>query len=64
MRPCAALTLEPGGLVVRSRLEAIVSGLPGVADRDVATPAANVQAVVDATRIEWPRLGTVTVEAM
>lgn len=57
-------TLEPGSLVVRSRLEAIVSGLPGVADRTVVTPAANVQALVDATHIQWPRLGTVTVEAM
>lgn len=55
---------EPGGQVVRSRLEAIISGIPGVADRDLTAPSANVQAVVDATRVEWPRLGTVTVEAM
>lgn len=58
------LTLEPGGLVVRSRIAAIISGLPGVADCEVSAPSANVQAVVDAARIEWPRLGAVTVEAM
>lgn len=57
-------TLAPGGLVVRSRIAAIISGLSGVADCEVATPAANVQGVVDADRAEWPRLGTVTFEVL
>ncbi|MFV0421626.1 baseplate J/gp47 family protein [Oleidesulfovibrio sp.] len=57
-------TLVPGDLVVRSHLEAIISGMAGVLDRSLITPAANVQAVVDATRLQWPRLGQVTLEAM
>jgi uncharacterized phage protein gp47/JayE len=54
----------PGDLVVKSRIEAVVSGLPGVVDRVVTSPAANVQALVDAEHLQWPRLGAVTVEAM
>ncbi len=56
--------LAPGEPVLRSRLETIISGLSGVVDRQLAEPAANVQAVVDATHLEWPRLGALTVEAM
>ena len=56
--------LAPGALVLRSRIETILSGLTGVMDREVVTPAANVQAVVDATHLQWPRLGTLTVEAL
>jgi len=52
--------LPPGGLVRRSRIETILSGLAGVEDRELMAPAANVQAVVDATHLEWPRLGTLT----
>ncbi len=57
-------TLAPGSRVLRSRIETIVSGIPGVTDRQVVQPAANVQAVVDATHLEWPRLGALTVEAL
>ncbi|WP_027181659.1 baseplate J/gp47 family protein [Oleidesulfovibrio alaskensis] len=56
--------LLPGDLVVRSHLEALISGMAGVQDRQLITPAANVQAVVDATRLQWPRPGQVTLEAM
>ncbi len=56
--------LAPGALVLRSRLETIISGLTGVVDRELAAPAANVQAVVDATHLEWPRLGALTLEAL
>ena len=56
--------LAPGSLVLRSRLETIISGLTGVVDRELIAPAANVQALVDATHVEWPRLGALTLEAM
>lgn len=56
--------LEPGSIVYRSRIEAIVSDVSGVADRALTAPAANVQALVDATHVQWPRLGTVTVTAL
>ncbi len=55
--------MEPEGLVTRSKIEALISGISYVDDRELVTPSANVQAVVNATSIEWPRLGTVTVEA-
>jgi len=57
-------TLPPGGLVLRSRIETIFSGLTGVVDRALVTPAANVQAVVDATHLQWPRLGALVLEVL
>lgn len=56
--------LPPGGVVYRSRIESIVSGVQGVVDRVVKVPQANFVAVVDAQRLEWPRLGLVQAEAM
>jgi len=56
--------LAPGGVVYRSRLEAIASSLPGVVDRVVRVPQANVVARIDAQHLEWPRLGLVQVEAL
>lgn len=50
-------TLEPGDPAYLSRIETAISGVPGVVDRVVATPAANV----DMDAIQWARLGTVTV---
>lgn len=60
----AVNALAPGDIVYRSRLEAIISGLAGVVDRTLTAPAANVTPLVDATHIEWARIGTVTLEAM
>lgn len=62
----AALTayfagLAPGDTAYKSRLEAIISDITGVKDRIVTAPAANVVPVVDATRVEWVRLGAITV---
>ena len=54
----------PGQTVYRSRIEAIVSGQPGVLDRVVRVPQANFTAVVDRERLEWPRLGLVQAEAL
>jgi len=56
--------LPPGGVVYRSRIESIASGIQGVVDREVKVPQANYVAVVDAQRLEWPRLGLVQAEAM
>ena len=56
--------LAPGDTAVKSRLEALISGIPGITDRSVTLPAANVVAVVDAAKVEWLRLGTVTVGLM
>lgn len=53
-------TLAPGDAVYKSRIEAIISDIPGVVDRIVTAPAANVAPVVDATKVEWARLGAIT----
>ncbi|GAB6127297.1 baseplate J/gp47 family protein [Humidesulfovibrio idahonensis] len=53
-------TLEPGDTAYLSRIETAISGVDGVVDRQVTSPAANVAAGV----IEWPRLGVVTVELL
>lgn len=50
-------TLEPGDPAYLSRIETAISGVPGVVDRVVSTPAANV----DMGAIQWARLGAVTV---
>ncbi|WP_420996248.1 baseplate J/gp47 family protein [Cupriavidus sp. 30B13] len=56
--------LAPGETAYRSRIETIISGLAGVVDREVSAPAANVVPVVDATKVEWLRLGDVNVVPM
>lgn len=53
--------LNPGETAVKSRIEALVSDLTGVADRVVSLPAANVVPAVNTSVVEWCRLGTVTV---
>ena len=60
----ALADLPPGGVVYRSKIEAVVSSLAGVVDRQVKVPQANFVAVVDAARLEWPRLGLVETEAL
>ncbi|BBF86268.1 phage FluMu protein gp47 [Aquitalea magnusonii] len=56
--------LAPGEAAIKSRIEALVSDLSGVVDRAVTLPAANVVPTVDASMVEWVRLGTVTVVAL
>ena len=53
-------TLEPGDPVYLSRIETAISGVLGVVDRVVSTPAANV----DVDAIQWARLGAVSVELL
>lgn len=53
-------TLVPGATVVKSKLDAIVSNSVGVTDSSIAEPPANVVAMVDASVVEWARLGSVS----
>ncbi|SNR95176.1 Uncharacterized phage protein gp47/JayE [Humidesulfovibrio mexicanus] len=53
-------TLEPGDPAYLSRIETAISGVSGVVDRVVTSPAANV----DMGAIQWARLGAVTVELL
>lgn len=56
-------TLIPGDNLIVSQCEAVVNNLVGVVDRKFTTPTANRQADVR-NKIEWFRLGTVTVTEM
>lgn len=56
--------IAPGTAWIRSQAEALVSNVPGVVDRKIVTPAANVHPVIDANVVEWLRLGDVTVEQL
>lgn len=56
--------LAPGDTAVRSRMEALVSDITGVADRNLEQPATNFVPQVDDRVVEWARLGTVTVKVM
>ncbi|EBW6359696.1 phage tail protein [Salmonella enterica subsp. enterica serovar Oranienburg] len=57
----AMARIAPGQPLIRSSIETLISLLPGVTDRTIVTPAANVIARVDGTRLEWLLPGTVTV---
>lgn len=56
--------MAPGQALIISQLETQISLIPGVADRKIITPAANVPAVIDETTWEWLRPGVITVEPM
>ena len=56
--------LAPGDVLVRSQVEAAISNLPGVKDRQLFNPMVNVQPISDASTIQWCRLGTVQVELL
>lgn len=53
-------TLKPGDTAIRSRIATIIGDIAGVVDYNVTAPAANVTTIVDATHIEMPSLGVVT----
>ncbi|WP_233201082.1 baseplate J/gp47 family protein [Chromobacterium alticapitis] len=53
--------LAPGERLVKSRIEALISDLPGVQDRQLNAPAGNVSPVADDKMVEWLRLGKLTV---
>jgi uncharacterized phage protein gp47/JayE len=56
--------LIPGASYIKSAVEALISDIIGVTDRAVTAPAANVVPTVDATTVQWCRLGTVAVSLM
>lgn len=58
------LSIAPGQTAIKSRIEGIVTDVSGVTDRVVTLPSANVLPTVDATVIEWCRLGNVNFTAM
>ncbi|WP_423197459.1 Baseplate protein J-like domain-containing protein [Cupriavidus sp. H19C3] len=56
--------IEPGTTAYRSRIEAIISGISGVVDRQVVAPAGNVVPIVNEAVVEWLRLGNVQVQLL
>ena len=52
--------LQPGDVLKRSQIEAMINNLAGVLDRAVTTPAGNVKASDDPALIGWIRPGTIT----
>ncbi len=51
--------LQPGDSVMRSRILASITDVPGVTDVTLTSPAASVVTLVDATHIQLASLGTV-----
>lgn len=54
-------TLRPGDTARRTRVQSILGDIDGVLDYVLSAPAANVATVVDATHVDMPALGTVTI---
>ncbi|HAG0017618.1 TPA: baseplate J/gp47 family protein [Salmonella enterica] len=57
----AMARIAPGQPLIRSNIETLISLLPGVTDRTIVTPAANVIAQVDGKRLEWLLPGVIRV---
>lgn len=53
--------LGPGDSAVSVKLASLILDVSGVSDVQLSVPAANVPATVDATKIQWLRLGTITI---
>lgn len=56
--------IAPGDTAIRTRIGAMISDTTGIDDYDLTEPAANVVPTVDATKVEWCRLGPVTLTLM
>lgn len=52
--------LIPGSTVYRTKLSSLISDQAGIVDLTLTAPAANVVTLVDATHLQMPVLGTVT----
>lgn len=59
----AMTRIAPGQPLIRSSIETLISLLPGVTDRTIVTPAANVIAQVDGKHLEWLLPGVINVRA-
>ncbi|EFE0690310.1 phage tail protein, partial [Escherichia coli] len=55
---------EPGVAFIRSQAGTLISLIPGITDYDIVTPSANIQPIIDATKVEWLKLGNVEVELL
>lgn len=58
------LRRAPGDSFIRSQTSTLISLLPGIIDFEMTKPVANIIPVIDATKIEWLRLGNVEVESL
>lgn len=54
--------LEPGQALILSQLETEISLIPGVTDRRIVTPPDNVEAIIDASKWEWLRTGSIEIQ--
>lgn len=57
-------TVAPGDVLIKSKLEALISNITGVIDRVLVEPATNIGATVDESVVEWIRLGSVEVSLL
>lgn len=54
-------TLKPGDTAYKQRIVTIIDTTPGVIDLALSAPAVNFTTLVDATHVEQPKLGAVTI---
>ncbi|HCB2353236.1 TPA: baseplate J/gp47 family protein [Escherichia coli] len=55
---------EPGIPFIRSQGGTLISLISGVTDYEITEPAANILPAIDEIKVEWLRLGDVTVESL
>ncbi|KDB09522.1 Baseplate J family protein [Burkholderia sp. lig30] len=58
------LSIVPGASAIRNHIGGIVNDISGVVDYVLASPAANVVPDVGADKVEWCRIGRITVNPM
>lgn len=57
-------TIAPGESLIKSKVEALISNMAGVSDRQLISPSGNIDAVVNKNVVEWLRLGSVEVSLL
>ncbi|WP_241825919.1 baseplate J/gp47 family protein [Izhakiella australiensis] len=53
--------LEPGEAFIKSQAEGVITNITGITDRSITSPAANVLPLVNASVVEWIRIGDIEV---
>jgi uncharacterized phage protein gp47/JayE len=56
--------VAPGQAYIKSVVEGLITDIPGISDRLVSSPAANIIPTVDSSTVQWCRLGTLAVSLM
>lgn len=56
--------LAPGEIAVLKQIGGSITNIVGVIDYDFIKPTGNIVPVVDKTKVQWIRLGTVTVDKL